>query len=109
MLIHKLNAGKGATILTIPIQSPNIGYIDYVEGELPPSKSIGDDGLTGEIHTFNIPTDPSFNPVQMEVHKAGDVRGHIPARICVLGSNRTTYKVFHWSDGSSMEALPSAE
>lgn len=35
-----------------------------------------------------------MRPVRMEVHGEQDVRGRIPARICLLASNRTTWRTF---------------
>lgn len=36
----------------------------------------------------------SFQPVRMEVMEASDARGGVPARVCLLGKDEVTYKVF---------------
>lgn len=36
----------------------------------------------------------SFVPVRMEVMEASDARGGVPARVCLLGKDEVTYKVF---------------
>lgn len=41
-----------------------------------------------------------FRPVRMEVLEANDSRGGVPARVCLLGEDGVSYKVF---------ALPSHE
>ncbi|RFU75006.1 anaphase-promoting complex component cut20 apc4 [Trichoderma arundinaceum] len=36
----------------------------------------------------------ALRPIRMEVHDRSDVRGEVPARICLLGSNRTTWRTY---------------
>lgn len=36
----------------------------------------------------------SFLPVRMEVMEASDARGGVPARVCLLGKDGITYKVY---------------
>ncbi|GKT43951.1 uncharacterized protein ColSpa_04132 [Colletotrichum spaethianum] len=90
--------GKSANIVTIPVQSPNITYIPYQEGNLPTATALSEQ-LQGEDTTVTLPEDPSFTPVRMDVQDASDARGEVPARVCVLGANRTTYKVFSLGAG----------
>jgi hypothetical protein len=79
-----------------------MNYQDYTEGgRLPqPNALAGDGAMASEIQTFRLPDDPSFVPVRMEVHEARDVRGHMPARICLLSSNRASYRSFVLPEGT---------
>lgn len=51
---------------------------------------------------FPEDTASSFVPVRMEVMEASDARGGVPARICVLGKDEVTYKVFSLPDQAQM-------
>ncbi|KZL83781.1 anaphase-promoting complex component cut20 apc4 [Colletotrichum incanum] len=90
--------GKPANIVTIPVQSPNILYVPYQEGNLPTAAALSQQ-LKGNDTTATLPEDPSFMPVRMDVQDASDARGEVPARVCVLGANRTAYKVFSLGPG----------
>ncbi|KAK1987036.1 anaphase-promoting complex component Cut20/Apc4 [Colletotrichum cereale] len=92
------NQGKSASIVTIPVQSPNIAYTPYREGDLPTAQALSKQ-LQDEVTTTTLPEDPSFTPVRMDVQDASDARGEVPARVCVLGANRTAYKVFSLGPG----------
>ncbi|EFQ28492.1 anaphase-promoting complex component Cut20/Apc4 [Colletotrichum graminicola] len=97
--------GKSANIVTIPVQSHNITYMPYQEGNLPMTQALSQQ-LQGEVTTTTLPEDPSFVPVRMDVQDASDARGEVPARVCVLGANRTTYKVFSLGSGLDDTQLP---
>ncbi|GJC86577.1 anaphase-promoting complex subunit 4 [Colletotrichum liriopes] len=90
--------GKPANIVTIPVQSPNIPYIPYQEGNLPTAAALSQQ-LKGDDTTATLPEDASFKPVCMDVQDASDARGEVPARVCVLGANRAAYKVFSLGAG----------
>ncbi|KAK2000619.1 anaphase-promoting complex component Cut20/Apc4 [Colletotrichum falcatum] len=88
---------KSANIVTIPVQSPSIKYIPYQEGNLPKIQALSQQ-LQGGVTIATLPEDPAFVPVRMDAQDASDARGEAPARVCILGANRTTYKVFSlWS------------
>ncbi|KAF6806842.1 anaphase-promoting complex component cut20 apc4 [Colletotrichum sojae] len=84
--------GRPASIITIPIQSQSLIYTPYQEGNLPSPIPISK--VQGGYKTAVLPEDASFTPVRMDVQDAADARGEVPARICLLGSNRSTYKVY---------------
>lgn len=47
------------------------------------------------VRVVEFPEDmTSFVPVRMEVMQASDARGGVPARVCLLGKDRVTYKVY---------------
>lgn len=37
-------------------------------------------------------------PIQMEVQRASKTRGELPARVCLLGRDRTVYKTYALPD-----------
>ncbi|OHF02630.1 anaphase-promoting complex component Cut20/Apc4 [Colletotrichum orchidophilum] len=90
--------GKPANIVIVPIQSPDIKYVTYQEGTLPPCTPISEQIHTGLV-TTTLPEDPSFTPIRMDVQNATDTRGEVPARVCLLGANRSVYKVFSLKSG----------
>ncbi|KAF9871668.1 anaphase-promoting complex component cut20 apc4 [Colletotrichum karsti] len=83
--------GQPSSISTIPIPSQALNYTLYEEENLPDPVPLSEQ-LQGKCLT--LPEDSSFVPVQMDVQDATSARGEIPARVCLLGSDRFTYKVF---------------
>lgn len=50
---------------------------------------------TPSARLMEFPEDvASFMPVRMEVMEASDARGGVPARVCLLGKDEVTYKVY---------------
>ncbi|KAL7784553.1 anaphase-promoting complex, cyclosome, subunit 4 domain-containing protein [Trichoderma ceciliae] len=44
---------------------------------------------------YHLPTSHhGLRPIRMEVHDRSDVRGEVPARVSLLGSNRTTWRTY---------------
>lgn len=81
-------------VVSIPVQSAKLDYTPL---------SVYGPGGTGSVtilistHGFaeyRLPVQQAVRPVKMEVHDRSDVRGEIPKRICLLGSNRTTWQTF---------------
>lgn len=51
------------------------------------------------VRVMEFPEDvASFVPVRMEVMEASDARGGVPARVCLLGKDEVTYKVYSLPD-----------
>jgi anaphase-promoting complex subunit 4 len=44
--------------------------------------------------TYQLPEDISMRPIRMEVHERSDLRGETPARICLLGTDKSILRVF---------------
>ncbi|KAJ6782555.1 hypothetical protein PWT90_01383 [Aphanocladium album] len=88
------------SIFTVPIRSDAALYEPYVEDA--PVESIAGLPLsaTGCIK-YRLPEEWAMRPVRMEVQSAHNVRGDIPARICLLGSNRTTWRTFILDKGTA--------
>lgn len=57
------------------------------------------------VREVEFPEDvASFVPVRMEVMQASDARGGVPARVCLLGKNGVTYKVFSLPEAHILQA-----
>ncbi|KAJ0118432.1 hypothetical protein J7T55_009215 [Diaporthe amygdali] len=55
--------------------------------------------LTLSVRVMELPEDvASFVPVRMEVMEANDSRGGVPARVCLLGKDGVSYKVYSLPD-----------
>ncbi|OLN81792.1 Anaphase-promoting complex subunit 4 [Colletotrichum chlorophyti] len=87
------NQDRSASIVTVPIQAPSMMYVPYQEGNLPSPVAVSKQ-LQGEYTTTTLAEDSTFTPMRMDVQDATDARGQTPARVCLVGSNRSTYKVF---------------
>jgi anaphase-promoting complex subunit 4 len=85
-------ADNTASILSIPIQSDTITFSPY--NYAAPSQTSGSVTPSDIFPGFTLPPEQTIRAVRMEAHDASDVRGHMPARICLLGSNRTTVRTF---------------
>ena len=79
-------------MLNIAFQS--LPYREHASGTTPDPLQL-DSGQLGDTFTeAGIPDVPGFVPIHMEVVEASSQRGEIPARVCLLGKDRTTYKVY---------------
>lgn len=76
------------------MQAASVQYEPYIE-DADPEALQAVANLEGAGATrYTIPVECSIRPVRMEVHDRSHVRGDIAARICLLGSNRTTWRTF---------------
>ncbi|TQN65656.1 Anaphase-promoting complex subunit 4 [Colletotrichum shisoi] len=97
---------KSVEVVTVPVQSPNMNYVPLQEGSLPAATALSQQ-LQGEHTAATIPEDASFTPVHLDVQKASSTRGDVPTRVCLLGANRTAYKVFSLGAGPDDTQQPS--
>ncbi|GAB1320294.1 hypothetical protein MFIFM68171_10504 [Madurella fahalii] len=93
LLCNRREEPKSA-LLHIAYQSANVPYGGYTEGQCPPVMELDGIGNDGVSAWFAFSTTSSFSPVLMEVQRASNLRGEIPARICLLGRDRMMYKVY---------------
>lgn len=55
------------------------------------------------VRVMEFPEDvASLMPVRMEVMESSDARGGVPARVCLLGKDEVTYKVYSLPDQAQM-------
>lgn len=88
------NSGTSGTdntpvIIAVPIRSESVSFSPS-EGKLTEGPPVSCDGFAA----YSLPEEQPLRPVRMEVHDQANVRGDIPARICLLGSNRTMLQTF---------------
>ncbi|KAH6890369.1 anaphase-promoting complex, cyclosome, subunit 4-domain-containing protein [Thelonectria olida] len=84
------------SVLRIPIQRDRLPYGDY-DPSNPTETTHVVSANPFEIYSF--PETPVLRPIRMDVHDKSNVRGEVPARVCLLESNCTTLRTY---------ALPSA-
>lgn len=114
-----LPADQKPTLVQIPIQSPDMSYLPHEPSSpLPAPTPLESGPLSTQVAHLALPADesesdgdgdsegnanasarPTFTPVQLEVLEASDIRGPTPARACLLGGDRSTYKVYALSSG----------
>ncbi|KAG9253949.1 anaphase-promoting complex, cyclosome, subunit 4-domain-containing protein [Emericellopsis atlantica] len=87
LAILHVNEDKTVSITTVPTSSQSVPFAAY-EGTNVPVEAI-------EPHDFTAYRLPAgHKPIRMEIHGKANVRGEIPQRICLLSSNRTTWRTY---------------
>lgn len=77
-------------IISVPVAS---GLLPYTT--LDAARVADMEGISAQVfEAYRLPAEHSMKPVRMEAHDESNVRGEMPARICFLGSNRTTWRAF---------------
>ncbi|KAF3354061.1 hypothetical protein VdG1_00318 [Verticillium dahliae VDG1] len=78
----------------LPIETPGTKYAPHTEDSLPAPEPLS--AAHGSA-SFTLPESSgggSWVPVRMEVQPRSDVRDDMPPRVCLLGRDRTTWRVF---------------
>lgn len=70
---------------------------------------LSNDQVTNVFLNMILPCEPNFLPAQMEVKGASSARGKIPPRVCLLGSDLQTYRVFALPEDPFGEILGNRE
>ncbi|KAI1413534.1 anaphase-promoting complex, cyclosome, subunit 4-domain-containing protein [Hypoxylon sp. FL1857] len=81
-------------IIRIPHKSEDLGYRPYTSGGKITPHVLNNGQVTSALLNFTVPCEPNFVPVKMEVKEARSERGKISPRVCLLGNDLQTYKVF---------------
>lgn len=76
--------------LSVPILPENLAYGPYDPRNAPEATPVSADGFMA----YSFPEGAVLRPVRMEVHDRSDIRGEVPARVCLLESNGTTLRTF---------------
>jgi anaphase-promoting complex subunit 4 len=71
-----------------------MGYSDYKESNPPKARGLSNKQVTNAFSPMTFAHSSGFVPVSMEIKEAEDARGRVPARVCLLGRDRVTYKVY---------------
>ncbi len=93
IFIWRLDPNQPA-IYSVPVQSGSLKYEQYIEDADPEALQAVANLEEAAAVRYTVPAESSMRPVRMEVHDRSDVRGEVKARICLLGSNRTTWRAF---------------
>ncbi|TQV92594.1 anaphase-promoting complex component Cut20/Apc4 [Cordyceps javanica] len=81
------------SIFCVPVESSATPYEPCAEDTSPDSisgTSLDAAGCT----EYHLPEECAMRPIRMQVHSEQATRGQIPARVCLLASNRTTWRTF---------------
>ncbi|KAI9167373.1 Coatomer subunit delta [Paramyrothecium foliicola] len=90
-LLVLCQATDGApAIISVPVQSTELPYSDYDSENASSIPPVSAD----EFPSYSFLSDKMKRPVGMEVHDKSDVRGEIPARVCLLDANRIILRTF---------------
>ncbi|KAG6040531.1 hypothetical protein E4U41_000244 [Claviceps citrina] len=77
-------------VLLLSLQSPDIAYTPYDETNAETAPAV----VCAASTEYLLPPEYEMRPVRMEVHDRMNLRGEIPARICLLASDRVTWRAF---------------
>ncbi|KAI8960282.1 anaphase-promoting complex, cyclosome, subunit 4-domain-containing protein [Daldinia sp. FL1419] len=100
LLVLWAQSDQPLRIIRIPHKSDDLGYRPYTSGAEITSHILSDDQVTNAFINVVVPTEPSFVPAHMEVKEASSERDKVPVRVCLLGDDMQTYKVFALPEGS---------
>ncbi|KAK6822583.1 anaphase-promoting complex component Cut20/Apc4 [Apiospora arundinis] len=92
-LLALITVNNEMRIIRIPHQSAELGYTDYVAGQSTVPHVLSTEQVTSVFPNMTVPADGEFVPVQMEIRGASKQRGHLPARVCLLGEDMQHYRV----------------
>ncbi|KAI0971677.1 anaphase-promoting complex, cyclosome, subunit 4-domain-containing protein [Xylaria arbuscula] len=94
-------------LIRIPHKSEDLGYQPYTAGNQITPHELTNDQVTSVFLNMIVPCQPGFVPAQMEIKEASAERGKLPPRLCLLGTDMQTYKVFALPEDPFSEALRS--
>jgi anaphase-promoting complex subunit 4 len=69
-------------------------YEDHSDGKIPKGLRFEAENLSDLLSVARVPSGAGFVPIHMEVVEASAQRGDIPSRVCILGKDKVTYKVY---------------
>ncbi|KAH8686721.1 anaphase-promoting complex, cyclosome, subunit 4-domain-containing protein [Ilyonectria robusta] len=76
--------------LSVPILPDKLAYGPYDPSNATEATPVSAD----DFMAYSFPEGPVLRPVRMEVHDKSDIRGEVPARVCLLESNGSTLRTF---------------
>ncbi|KAI0449526.1 anaphase-promoting complex, cyclosome, subunit 4-domain-containing protein [Xylaria acuta] len=92
-------------LIRIPHKSEDLGYQPYTAGSRITPHELTNEQVTSVFLNMIVPCQPGFVPVQMEIKEASTERGKLPPRVCLLGNDMQTYKMFALPEDPLEEAL----
>src|SRR5690349_1662872 len=81
-----------SVLVRILYHSAHVSYTEYTEGRCPSILQLNGPGTEGIGSYFTFSHPSGFIPIQVVVQRASQLRGEIPARVCLLGRDRATYR-----------------
>ncbi|KAL7942047.1 anaphase-promoting complex, cyclosome, subunit 4 domain-containing protein [Trichoderma barbatum] len=95
LLLFCVNTDNAPIVLSVPIQDESkLIYNPYNATNPAQVSALTSTKLFSKYH---LPTSHhALRPIRMEVHDRSQVRGDLPARVCLLGSNRTTWRTYRF-------------
>lgn len=78
----------------MPVDSNRLEYSPYEGPGAEHARCVN----VEEFKEYRLPEDQTIRPIKMEVYEARNVRGDTPARICLLGKNRTALRTFSFPE-----------
>ena len=87
-------ASTQPVLFRIPTQGRLLRYSPFEGETLPEEMRVTSEQVQTAFDPLKLADSVDFIPVHMEVHQASNARGEIPARICLLGKDRSACKLF---------------
>ncbi|KLU87614.1 hypothetical protein MAPG_06611 [Magnaporthiopsis poae ATCC 64411] len=93
---------KGAVpfLFRVSLEAQSARFSAYTGGTPPTAQEVSVADLTAagsprmDVSGGAASGRGAFRPVSMEIKRPSSARGRVPARVCLLGSDKVTYKVF---------------
>ncbi|KAL2271452.1 hypothetical protein VTJ83DRAFT_823 [Remersonia thermophila] len=95
-----------SALLRIAYQAPAMPYHGYTAGQRPEVVLLDGSGSDGVSACVAFSDMAGFTPLEMEVQRASGRRGDVPARVCLLGRDRTVYKTYTVPESKGPAVLP---
>ncbi|KAI1808750.1 anaphase-promoting complex, cyclosome, subunit 4-domain-containing protein [Daldinia bambusicola] len=94
LLVLWAQSGHPLRIIRIPHASDDLGYQPYTSRNKITPHVLSDEQVISAFRNAVVPCELTFVPARMEVKEASSERDIVPIRVCLLGSDMQTYKVF---------------
>ncbi|KAI1149009.1 anaphase-promoting complex, cyclosome, subunit 4-domain-containing protein [Nemania diffusa] len=94
-------------LIRIPHKSDDLGYQPYTAGSQIAPHELTNEQVASVFLNMRVPCQADFIPTQMELKEASAERGKLPPRVCLLGNDMQTYKVFALPEDAFEETLKS--
>ncbi|KAI0022065.1 anaphase-promoting complex, cyclosome, subunit 4-domain-containing protein [Xylariomycetidae sp. FL0641] len=91
-------AKPNVRLVRIPHGSEDLGYQPYKPKQAVSPHVLDNQQVETLFVNFAVPCEAGFVPTHMEIKEASSERGKLPPRVCLLGRDSQTYKVFALPD-----------
>ncbi|KAK3692238.1 anaphase-promoting complex, cyclosome, subunit 4-domain-containing protein [Podospora appendiculata] len=88
------NDDAGPVLLKLVYRAHTMVYRDYTIGKAPRTEKLGTSRTGSAFSTFRFSDMAGFTPVQMDVQRGSKAKGEMPARVCLLGRDKTVYRTY---------------